>query len=580
MTGKINRKGFSVLSLETHNQLFSDVMANGKKYGIPRFQRDYSWQLEQWDELWKDIESMRESRIQHFMGYLVFQAEDSKTFTVIDGQQRLTTISILVLAALKKLDDFITNGIEEDDNRERMESYKRTYIGVFDPVTLRTDPKLVLNRHNDSHFRAIVRTYNITMQRNITATNRNINKAFRFFENKFLSYKSGAEVAQILTDVADGLLFTTITVQDDLNAYTVFETLNARGMHLSTPDLLKNYLLSVMASSDAYLEHHFLDFEEQWAGILEQLGETEFTNFLRSYRGIQKKLVSKKDLFRTLKTDVRLPENVLLYLEDLKKYAPVYAALQDHNDNFWAEDSGRYTEVRPHLEALRIFNIKTPLSLLMAGYDKFSPQDFISLVKYIVAVSIRYNVICTQPSKDQEQIYNDIAYKVANENINLYDLTNMLRPVYPDNNSFGSAFASTTLPSRQSSKKIQFLLHKIEQQLSNEEPPTTLTIEHVLPYSPDDAWQEYFGRESVEQAIHMLGNMALLPSNQNMGQENFARKREVLQASQCCINQHIAEYPKWDMDNLKGHQDWLAGKAKTIWKISQLEQPNKQNNKK
>ena len=564
---------FEKVYLEPENQLFSGVMANGKQYIIPRFQRDYSWEPDHWEELWQDIKQMQESKIQHFMGYLVFQTQDSKTFQVIDGQQRLITLSIIILAAIKKLKKLIAVQTEPEANKQRIRIYQDTYIGVADPVTLRTEPKLVLNRHNNEHFRSIARNSAITQQRKITSTNRKLNQAFEFFATQFKPSQSGETVAKILADIADGLLFTTITVQNDLNAYTVFETLNARGLHLSTPDLLKNYLLSIMANDEAYRETHFNDFEAQWTGILEQLGETEFTNFLRSYRGMRKKLVNKRDLFRALKEDVNSPEAVLFYLDDLKKHAAVYAALQDHHDNFWSEADGKYKDACQYLETLNIFKIKTPLSLMMAGFEKLSPQDFINLLQHIAVVSIRYNVICNRAAKDQETIYNKMANSLMSADTALSDVTDMLRPVYPNDEDFLTAFTSKTMPSRQTSKKILFLLRKIEQQLSGEEPPLTLTLEHILPFSPDDSWQESFGRDNYEYAIDRLGNMALLPKAKNTGQENFSEKRAVLRDSFYRINQHIAEYQEWNMDNLQNHQKWLAKQAKTVWKISQLEQP-------
>ena len=108
-------------------------MSNDKKYIIPRFQRDYSWEFGHWEELWRDIEEMRESRTQHFMGYLVFQIEDGKTFQIIDGQQRLTTLSIIVLAALGKLKKLIGEGVEPTENTARIEIYQNTYVGISDP---------------------------------------------------------------------------------------------------------------------------------------------------------------------------------------------------------------------------------------------------------------------------------------------------------------------------------------------------------------------------------------------------------------------------------------------------------------
>lgn len=563
---------FAKVYLEPSNQPFSGVMSNRKVYTIPQFQRDYSWKDEHWEELWEDIEQMRENRAQHFMGYLVFQAQDGKTFQVIDGQQRLITLSIIILAAIKKLKELVAAGKEPEANEQRIKIYQDAYIGVSDPVTLRTEPKLELNRHNDRHFRSLAQNAATTRQRNLTATNRQLDDAFRFFDGKFQSCQSGEAVAAILSDIEDGLLFTTITVQDDLNAYLVFETLNSRGLRLSTPDLLKNYLLSVLANEPRYSEEHFVDFAEQWAGIIEQLGELEFTNFLRSHRGMKEKLAHKRDQFRVLKKDVNAPAGVLSYLDDVKKHAAVYAALQDHNDKFWSEERGEYEDARQHLEVLNLFRIKTPLSLMMAGFEKLRPpRDFINLLQQLAVVSIRYNVICNKGAKEQDSLYNTMANKLMKgDYTKRRNLTNSLQAVYPDDASFSAAFAAKTMSSTGDSKRILFLLRKIEQQLSGEEPPLTLTLEHVLPASPDDAWQERFGRNNYEDGINRLGNIALLPRKQNLEQEDFATKREVLGKSPYKINQHIAEYEEWNMDSLQDHQKWLAKQAKTVWKITQL----------
>lgn len=566
---------FAKIHLEPDNQLFSGVMSNRKRYIVPRFQRDYSWESEHWEELWEDLEQMRENKTQHFMGYLVFQTADGETFQVIDGQQRLITLSIVILAAIKKLKELVAAGNEPDANEQRIKIYQDAYIGVSDPVTLRTEPKLALNRHNDLHFRSLVRNTAIIRQRNLTSTNRQLDRAFGFFASQFQPCQSGEAVAEILEAIEYGLLFTIITVQDDLNAYTVFETLNARGLRLSTPDLLKNYLLSILANDPAYSEGHFIDFEEQWAGVIEQLGELEFTNFLRSHRGMKERLVNKRDLFRVLKKDVNAPAQALPYLDEMKKHAAVYAALQDHNDKFWSEERSEYGQARQHLEVLNLFGIKTPLSLMMASFEKLmSPGDFISLLQQLAVVSIRYNIICNRGVKEQESLYNDMANKLMQGNhAKQGNLTDRLQAVYPDDASFSAAFAAKTMSSARDSKRILFLLRKIEQQLGGEEPPRTLTLEHVLPASPDDAWQERFGRNNYEDGINRLGNMALLPrkQNQNLGQKDFAAKREVLGNSPYKINQHIAEYEEWNMDNLQDHQKWLARQAKTVWKITQLQ---------
>ncbi|MGI9255375.1 MAG: DUF262 domain-containing protein [Salinispira sp.] len=357
MSDTETRRGFEKIQLNNNNLVFADIMSNGKKYIVPRFQRDYSWNVEQWDELWRDIEDMRKNRSQHFMGYLVFQENMEaafRVFQVIDGQQRLTTLSLIIVAVLSRLRELVNNTVDAEDNISRIDMYQKSYLGVTDPSTPRIkDPKLRLNRHNDQTFRILAERLEALSERNMMATNVLIHETFEFFRKKLKHYQSGAELTAMVNDISQGLLFTTITVPDDLSAYAMFETLNARGVSLSTPDLLKNYLLSTMVSADSYLEDELEDIEEHWAYILEQLGETEFNNFLRSYRGLRDKLVPKKELFRTLKKDISSPQDVQPYLYDLQKYAQATArlgnmALVKNSDRMGQES---FQEKRKVLEA-------------------------------------------------------------------------------------------------------------------------------------------------------------------------------------------------------------------------------------
>ena len=125
---------------------FGSLIRNGGKYIIPKFQRDYSWDVEQWDDLWQDIENMIAEKGEHYMGYLVLQVVNGgKNCMIIDGQQRFTTITMIILAAIKAIQKLIDKGEEVVDNEQRVKTLKDTYIGNVDPVTLEYDNILVLN---------------------------------------------------------------------------------------------------------------------------------------------------------------------------------------------------------------------------------------------------------------------------------------------------------------------------------------------------------------------------------------------------------------------------------------------------
>src|SRR5579871_2368101 len=107
------------INFNTGNQTFRQVFGNGLSYTVPRFQRDYSWTQDEWDDLWQDIQGaiMPGGEPAHYMGYLVLQTKDNKNFEVIDGQQRLTTLSVLVLAVLKVLQDLVETSVEPENNK-------------------------------------------------------------------------------------------------------------------------------------------------------------------------------------------------------------------------------------------------------------------------------------------------------------------------------------------------------------------------------------------------------------------------------------------------------------------------------
>ena len=223
------------------------------KYSVPRFQRDYSWEEEQWEDLWEDIIKAVTSDSGHYMGYLVLQSSDNKNFTVIDGQQRLTTISILILSVLYRLRKTSTQeksekkelstseNPEEKENKKRLASLKNSFIGFTDPVSLQMEYKLNLNRNNDKYFKSYLCKLQEPPLRQTNRSERLMRKALNYFQEKIkkqsqekkTSASKGVEIARLIESVADRLFFTTITVRNEAKAYTIFETLNARGVRLS-----------------------------------------------------------------------------------------------------------------------------------------------------------------------------------------------------------------------------------------------------------------------------------------------------------------------------------------------------------
>ena len=223
----------NVLNTNTINYL--DLIGNGKRYRVPPYQRDYSWSEEQWEDLWNDLMDLRSAPDEpHYLGALVVEEQTDREFLIIDGQQRLATLSVLALAVIARLRAMADEGIETDANRERARELRSRFIGEKDPASLTESSRLYLNETDDAIYQDyLVQNREPRNPRRLPRSNRLLWQCFVQFRQRLEALTElrhdGRATAGVLSEtMARQLLFILITVDDELNAYTVFETLNAR----------------------------------------------------------------------------------------------------------------------------------------------------------------------------------------------------------------------------------------------------------------------------------------------------------------------------------------------------------------
>lgn len=568
----------ATMNFNTTNSTFRQLLGNGLTYRVPPFQRDYSWTEDEWDDLWQDILGLFEDDGEqaHYMGYLVLQSADSKRFDIIDGQQRLTTISIMILACLGHLQDLISSRLDAENNLIRKDQLQSSYIGYLDPVSLVPRSKLELNRHNNRFYQTYLVALEKIPQRGLNASEHQLRKAFNWFKDRVksragASMDSGKELAAFIDSLVDKLFFTVITVTDELNAFKVFETLNARGVRLSATDLLKNYLFSVISSQDTH-ETELKALEERWERIVGLLGSESFPEFLRIFWNSRNKLVRKSDLFKTIRKRITTRDTAFELLRDLDHSAAVYAALRDPQDPSWNNDE------KIALEQLIMFNVRQPLAMLLSCHTKFYETERISftrIMKAVAVVSFRYNVICNLQTHEQERLYNDIAWKVSpGAGMRPVEVMTALREVYPDDTQFKAAFAEKELRTTNSRNKkvVRYILFEIERQRSGQVfdfESATYSLEHILPEHPSEDWS-YIEESKQDRLIYRIGNMTPLETSRNrdLGNGGYASKRQVFQLSVFQITKAVAEhYEIWDETKIEARQKQLANIAAGIWKI-------------
>ena len=216
----------NLLNTRTINYL--ELIGNGKSYRVPPYQRDYSWSEEEWDDLWNDIVELRTDREKrHYLGALVVEGKSDREFLIIDGQQRLATLSLLTLAVIHRLDAMARGGIDAADNAERSRELRNRFIGEKDPASLVESSRLHLNKtDNDFYQEYLIQLRDPLNPRKLPKSNQLLLKCFQYFVKRLQELhelqNDGRAAASLLSETAARqLLFILIAVDDELNAYTV-----------------------------------------------------------------------------------------------------------------------------------------------------------------------------------------------------------------------------------------------------------------------------------------------------------------------------------------------------------------------
>ena len=545
---------------------FSSIISNNRRFVVPKFQRDYSWSSEQWDDLWQDIETMREEHDEHYMGYLVLQTEDDKCYHIIDGQQRFTTLLLLIYAAIKCIEKQITQGIDVEDNKRRCETLKLLYIGKEDPVTLDYDNLLTLNRNNNSYFCDYILKLGDLKVRNLTATEKLMRSCFEYYEQKLDGkFKSGKDYASFIQTVADGLHFTQIVVNDEMNAFRVFETLNARGVQLSSADLLKNYLFSKVDSVTTH-SSRIDTLERKWSKLTDNIKAEKLPEFLRYYWNMQHKSIRANAVYKTIRQEIKEDKQVFLLLDDLINFSDIYMALTDENDEMWTD-----SDVKDNIARLNLFRLKQPFSLLMAAKKYLADNDFKRVLRTVIMMGFRYNIICDRNPNDQEIPFNMLAQLISHKKeVNL----GLLSSIMVDDTEFKSAFKEKTFPyNSRNAKIVKYILGKIEHFKGSTQSVRfdndSVSIEHIYPQNPTDEWT--LDESKMQRFMFRLGNMCLLEKKLNSGIQNagFSDKVPTYKKSSYYYARKIAsDFAEWNDNTIIKLQSEMANAAISIWRVS------------
>lgn len=555
-------------------QLFRD-----KQISVPFYQRSYAWKEPQVKDLFDDFRrAVDEGRDYYFLGSIVGCQNQSDTTAVeiVDGQQRLATTAILLAAIRDKL-----VSLRDTDNAGKFEGDYLFDSEGFQNTAVR--PKLRLSEADNDFFQRYVINRQPSgkqkvetrreSHRLIIAAARMAAKRVEEIAGSRSAEEQKGELDRWVKFIRHKARVLFVVVQDEAEAFVVFETLNARGLDLTIADLTKNHLFMKVGKL------HIDDAKSNWArmsGTLIANTDSEITktyihHLWSSYNGVTR----IKELFGEIRAAKGTAKLALDFTKQLADESEVYAALRNSDSSYW-NPIGRHA--KKHLAILNTsLKVSQVRVLLLAVVEKFSGADIAQILTCCVWWSVRFLIAGGSPG-NWESYYAKRAKLIRDGELGTAkELIESMAKDVPTDEQFGPAFATATV----STKTIaRYFLHCLEGVRNNQAFPhlgdddeIKATLEHVMPESGWPGVEE----EDRERLCWRLGNLALLPPNDNSDRANgpFRDAKRFYRNSPFKLTQEIAKYAKWSEIEISERQTSLAELAVKAWPVKPIESPKK-----
>lgn len=533
---------------------------------IPDYQRSYSWGEVEVAELWGDLTKAKASgSTEYFLGSIVTtNSVAAGRQLVIDGQQRLATVSLLYAAM---------RDILRERTDERADDIERDFLGKKDIATRKRLPKLTLNADDNEYYLSLINATPIAATRD---SHRRLQGAYDLLHSRMATSIAGLDadswqtpLIELHTFVLNNAKVIDVHVPDENRSFVIFETLNDRGLNLNTTDLLKNHLFGTTGAD------RLEETKRRWSEMIGALGGTEDggvqDDFLRHYWSSTTGTGRAKALFSEIRDTVETPEQAVALATALAESAPLWAGMFDVDSDFW---KALKPAAKERLRVLNALKVEQCRPLLLAAMRRMPAAEIDAVVACILNWSVRWFVAGGGGAGVTERLYAETSKKVTDGTItNAAEIVAEFADKVPSDTDFKRAFAVVTV---RRGWLARYYLHALERtsraghaspELTPNQDWEEANLEHVLPKSFDSARWPQFTSESHAAWYLSLGNQAILAKaeNEEVGNESFEVKAPVLAASSLELTAEIGQCGDWTADQIRDRQIRLAELAVMTW---------------
>lgn len=538
---------------------------NGEKQNlIPLFQRPYTWTENNWQILWDDLMVQYEvgDTGTHFMGAIVSVPARStpvgvSKYLIIDGQQRLTTVSILLCALRDVLDSNSASRIQEVYLTNRFRDLEDTL-------------KFVPTQADRDVYRAIA------LDRQVPENNKDVRMAaaYYFFKNRLHKgtdlNDEPVDPAKVLTTLEQCLQVVMINLGDDDDPYLIFESLNFKGEPLTQADLVRNYLLMRFRHSISTGGEQERVYSKYWVP-LESTLKSNLTEFLRHYTMKDGDDIKKGGIYAAIRTRLKsmdLTEAVEEEVESMQKFGEFYAS-------FLLPVQEEVTSIRDRLENIKDIKVTTFYPLLLRLFNARQAEDLsdVELEKCLGLVEsfVVRRAVCGVPTNALNKVFPQLAKNFPNTDYFRWLQRSLSSSSgngrFPKDAEFASAFMNQPQYGRGTTR---FILCRLEKSFNHKETVdlSTATIEHILPQTLNQEWKNELGSEPEKvhtTLVNTFGNLTLTGYNSELGNLSFSEKKAKLENTHIELNRWILQQTNWRSAEIKERAENLLLIANKIW---------------